>query len=446
VCRAQDKIYTSDNSIIVAKVLKVGSTEIEYKKFSNLNGPSYLISKSNVNMIVYENGEKETYSRIPEKQPVRVLRPVKPHFTGIASLDNARELVNSENINDAISVYAQLVAKDSTVFIYQVEYAYALALGGIYEAALSHLDISRNKGYKTPEFYYYTSQVFTLMGFADLAGEIWKEDAKNKPPGWITAKAPDLMKTYGRKTFIPVPETKKEFNAKFKNANRLASQNSNLLSIALFRDIINQHPNDYIPYIGYSISLEKLGFLELSAQSIEKAISIIQGSPEKAEIKQALDNRLLTIRNKMNVYRTANLFGLKEKKGDAMNPQMLMYVGAMIGSGVTSLNSRIGYFMSETSNGSVDIGLTSSSGNTNINLGLSFYGRDRMFVYGAGLVCNVGASSYLSAKITVGLSFMNKNHTGSFDIFFDGNQSLSKTSPSTITLSIGRSVYFGKRK
>jgi hypothetical protein len=148
----------------------------------------------------------------------------------------------------------------------------------------------------------------------------------------------------------------------------------------------------------------------------------------------------------MTLYKTANLFGFKTKNGDAMNPQMLMYVGAMFGTGYTSLNGRIGYFMSETTNGSVDVGLTSSSGSTNANLGLSVYGRDRMFVYGAGLLCTVGTSTYLSAKITVGLSFMNKNHTGSFDIFFDGNESLTKSAPTTITISIGRSVYFGKRK
>jgi len=443
---AQDKIYKTDNSVVIAKVLKVGSSEIEYKKFSNLNGPTYMVSKNDVTMIFYENGEKETYSRPAEKQDAYVSMPPKPHFTGIASLDNARNLIINENFNDAISVYAQLVARDSTNFTYQEEYAYALALGGIYEAALSHLDLSRNSGNKTPDFYYFTAQVFALMGSTDLAGELWKEDAKNKPPGWISLKAADFIKAYSRTRINSNPEASREFNIRFKYANRLASQNSNLLSIALFRDIINQHPNDYIPYVGYSIPLEKLGLLELSAQSIEKAIVLIRDTAKTTEIKQILDNRLLTIHNKIALYHTANLFGLKEKKGDTMNPQMLMYVGAMLGSGYTSLNGRIGYFLSETTNGSIDAGLSSSSGSTNVNLGLSIYGRDRMFIYGCGLLCNIGTSTYLSAKITVGLSFMNKKHTGSIDIFFDGNESLSKSMPSTITLSIGRSVYFGKRK
>lgn len=58
---AQDVIVKKDGSTIVSRVLKFSSTEIEYKKFSNLNGPTYTILKSEVRSINYENGEKETF-------------------------------------------------------------------------------------------------------------------------------------------------------------------------------------------------------------------------------------------------------------------------------------------------------------------------------------------------------------------------------------------------
>ena len=59
----QDKIYKTDNSIIEARVLEINKAEIKYKKFSNQNGPAYIIPITEVAMIVYENGEKEVYSQ-----------------------------------------------------------------------------------------------------------------------------------------------------------------------------------------------------------------------------------------------------------------------------------------------------------------------------------------------------------------------------------------------
>ena len=51
-----------DGSIIRSKVVEIGTSEVKYKKFSNQNGPTYSISKSEVQAINYENGEKELFS------------------------------------------------------------------------------------------------------------------------------------------------------------------------------------------------------------------------------------------------------------------------------------------------------------------------------------------------------------------------------------------------
>ncbi len=62
---AQDKIYKTDNTIIDVKVTDVTDDVIKYKKFSNLDGPTYNVKKTELKMIVYENGEKEMYTDIP---------------------------------------------------------------------------------------------------------------------------------------------------------------------------------------------------------------------------------------------------------------------------------------------------------------------------------------------------------------------------------------------
>ena len=58
---AADMIVTKDSKKIDAKVLEVSSSEIKYKKKSNLNGPTYVISTSEIQTIIYENGEVEIY-------------------------------------------------------------------------------------------------------------------------------------------------------------------------------------------------------------------------------------------------------------------------------------------------------------------------------------------------------------------------------------------------
>ena len=62
---AQDMIVTNDGTIIKAKVTKVGATEVEYKKWTNQDGPIYTVKVSNLIAINYQNGEKDTFSNLP---------------------------------------------------------------------------------------------------------------------------------------------------------------------------------------------------------------------------------------------------------------------------------------------------------------------------------------------------------------------------------------------
>ena len=59
---AQDIIVMRDGSIVQSKVAEITSSEVKYKKYSNLDGPLYTIDKSTILAINYENGEKETFA------------------------------------------------------------------------------------------------------------------------------------------------------------------------------------------------------------------------------------------------------------------------------------------------------------------------------------------------------------------------------------------------
>lgn len=444
---AQDKIYKTDNTVIEAKVVEINRVEIKYKKFSNQNGPAYIIPKEEVSMIVYENGEKEVYNQAQTNNPSTVsggsnITAANPSIT------KARNFLLTENIYEAIAAYGKLIKTDFTNPALLAEDAYALALGGIYDAALVRLDLCRSLGASSPEINYFTSQVFALMGYNDLASEFWKASAENKAPVWISAKSSLLLQKYRSKLPVTTTKTREQLIANFKHANELASQTQYFQSIALFHDIVNIYPNEYLPYVGYSITLEKTGALEKSAQTIEKAISLIGNTSEDNVKKQLLEKRLATIKQNMNLLTPYTMPEMPVIKApDAARPQMMAYAGGMFAPNTTNFNGRIGYFISGTSNASLDFGVWKNAEYSSSNVGMSIYNRQKSLVSGAGFLMNsANGNSAFSLKLSVGFSKMNKARTTSFDIFLDMNKGLKKDALTTFCFSIGTSKYFGKRK
>lgn len=62
ICFAQDVLVKKDGSTILAKVLKITETEVEYKDFNNQDGPTRVVSIANLQSINYQNGQKESFS------------------------------------------------------------------------------------------------------------------------------------------------------------------------------------------------------------------------------------------------------------------------------------------------------------------------------------------------------------------------------------------------
>lgn len=62
--KAQDVIVKKDGTTILSKVLEVNEENLKYKKFKNLQGPTYSVSLSEIMSVNYENGEKDTFEKI----------------------------------------------------------------------------------------------------------------------------------------------------------------------------------------------------------------------------------------------------------------------------------------------------------------------------------------------------------------------------------------------
>lgn len=59
--RAQDRIVRRDSTVIEARVLLITPDEVQYKRFSNPDGPTYVLPLAAVHRIVYPNGDCDLF-------------------------------------------------------------------------------------------------------------------------------------------------------------------------------------------------------------------------------------------------------------------------------------------------------------------------------------------------------------------------------------------------
>lgn len=116
---AQDVIVKKDGSTILSKVTKVGTSEIEYKKWSNQDGPAYSIAVSDVMTINYQNGEKDTFNQSAAPAPVPsstaqesaqryIKKPADARNAEILSLYNKEVTPNEKSVKDK-NTYGKIV-------------------------------------------------------------------------------------------------------------------------------------------------------------------------------------------------------------------------------------------------------------------------------------------------------------------------------------------------
>lgn len=362
-------------------------------------------------------------------------------------IEEARSLLLSGKTLEALMAYSPLVTADSTNVALSSEYAYALAVNGNFEAALYRIDEIWKARYLYPEVSFYASQIFLLMGNATVAEAVNEGFPGRKDPIWISGVSPVMLEKY--KSQKPQHDIRAdEAPEYFSRANKLTSRGYYLLAISLFSNITSSFPDEYLPFVGYSIALEKAELYKPASDVLEKGIKLMEKDPAKNEEREILEKRLSTLTTKSSqpqkVTISKVLAGSSVKKNA---PRLMAYAGGMIGPSYTNVNGRFGYFLSGSGNAAVDLGVSSMSGSTSYNVGMTYYQRHKIFVAGFGVVGSfIGNTSAAFLKISVGFSFQSKNKVSSWDIFWDGMAPFSRTQVTTVGFSAGRSMYFGKRK
>lgn len=358
----------------------------------------------------------------------------------------ARNNLVTGNISEAISAYSRILAKDTANSLLISEDAYALAVGGFYDAALIRMDRIWNIGCgANPEVNFYVAQALALMGYDDIANEFWNNVKYLKAPSWISSEIKNLSDKFKRKQsgYILLSG---DLKSDFKRANELAFNRKYFEAIILFDELTKKYPNVVPPYLGYAITLERAGAYTNASKVIDRIDSIIGDNPKYSDLKSTLANHQSVIRKHVSLQGVQGQMLGQPKAMVGERPPMMAYLGGTIMPSSFYMSGKLGYFMTDNFNASMDVGLSRVSQTTSSSLGLSMYAHRKTFVWGLGLQSNYSDALSLSYKASVGLSFMNKSRTSSFDVLWDCNIGLSSGNPVTLGLSIGKSFYFGKRK
>lgn len=130
VINAQDQLFKKDNTKVEAKILEINQTEIKYKLFTYQDGPTIIISKNDVALIIYQNGVHEVittkaeepvigntpyvvYNGYPNKYMVNKDSIAKVQFDNLVKTKNLVSFNVIDPINGSISIsYIREFAKN----------------------------------------------------------------------------------------------------------------------------------------------------------------------------------------------------------------------------------------------------------------------------------------------------------------------------------------------
>ncbi len=82
---AQDTIVKRNGEQLLSKILEISATEVKYKKFDFLEGPDFIDSKSNIQLIKYSNGTKEEFEAQPADNSSKPKESNTDYYSGHVS-------------------------------------------------------------------------------------------------------------------------------------------------------------------------------------------------------------------------------------------------------------------------------------------------------------------------------------------------------------------------
>lgn len=100
---AQDTIVKTDSKSILVKILEISPSEVRYKRFSNPDGPTFVLPVADIAHIVYQNGERDDFN------------PLKAAESATESAVQAVEKKPAEPVKQAVEEKKQAVEETPAV-------------------------------------------------------------------------------------------------------------------------------------------------------------------------------------------------------------------------------------------------------------------------------------------------------------------------------------------
>lgn len=353
----------------------------------------------------------------------------------VSAIVEARKQLCQGNINEAIVLYSTLIENEKSLRNggrsvngdYVAEYAYVLALSGLYDGALMNIDLARSLHAPTADFF--TGQVLKVIGYKEL-GEGF--DAKATVPEWIRGSYMTLNEKYKTQASMDVSE----YSASLQRANILSAAGQEIQALIIFESLEKQYPRYYLPFVCESTMWEKFGNLSFAQSSLSHGLSLYPDDGSEKHKNYA--THLAGLENQL--YRTG------ESKWNALinkyEPRPMLYIGGSAGKNLFSLNSRIGLYTNNRFTASANIGYTYSGGSS-FSIGASCYKTWGFFMAGLGINEMLAKNNNLfTISPMTGLSFLNKDGNSSYDITLSIDFPFAKDAKVGYTLSFGRTFYF----
>ena len=126
---AQDVITKKNGDEIQTKVLEVGVSDVKYKRYGNESGPTYTLSKSDIFMIKYENGDKDIFEdKDNSKNSSANTTPTAPAPTSTPATQSA---VSNQSTNQVKAEQVNFSRTKSSSSNFRKGYV-GLAIGGAF--------------------------------------------------------------------------------------------------------------------------------------------------------------------------------------------------------------------------------------------------------------------------------------------------------------------------
>ncbi len=321
-------------------------------------------------------------------------------------------------------------SKKSAAAPVMAEYGYALAYAGLGEAALYQLDRALITEPMNPESRFYLGEVLNACGLEDAASE------ESAPvPAWLgkPLKLPALE--------LHLPEG--DFDKASSDIDALMRQKRYVESAVLYDRLCKKYSSEARCHAGYAISLEKMGAYRAAAAEAKKDLALTQAEGH-VEVAQAY---ITDMESRAPLKFTPEKVTLKGR--------YLAYLGGNItrsdGNSTTSVNARLGRFISERVDVSLNAGF--SGGNVyedynGLTLGVSGrYNEPLNFLpLNWTMSCKLervpAPDSNTTVLVSPGLSYFTPS--GSLDMYLDF--ALAGSFKGSRTLSLGYTIYFGGGK